>query len=72
MPRDAVACVRHERHSHRLLSLRIVDSCRGRVITIQINFAKRLFTVCGDGIAVVSFARYSQARALWSDLRSET
>ncbi len=41
------------------------------MITIQMDFAKRLYVVCGDGKPVVSFARYSQARALWSDLRSE-
>jgi hypothetical protein len=40
------------------------------MFTIRIDFANRLFTLCGDGEPVVSFRRYREAAALLVDLRS--
>jgi hypothetical protein len=40
------------------------------VITIRIDWQRRLFTLCGDGQAVVSFKRYGAARSLWLDLQA--
>lgn len=38
--------------------------------TIQIDFTRRLFTICGDGEPVIAFKRYRRALALLADVRS--
>lgn len=41
------------------------------MITIRLDFARRLFVVCGDHSPVVGFVKYAKARDLLVDLRSK-